>query len=160
MTADRPPIHLRRPLFRKSFVALLIAVVVPLLAKGISERAVEMAIEMQNVVQRLIVGWNSEGYAIGFGVGLAMGPATVGQIGYEGRADYTAIGNVVNLASRLCSMADDKQILVDPVVYEAAHGQYPLVALGTRSVKGYEKVYNIGGNGRAVETPDIASHGR
>ena len=48
-----------------------------------------------------------------------MGPATVGRIGYEGRLDYTAIGNVVNLASRLCSSAQDNQILVDRVTAEA-----------------------------------------
>ena len=39
---------------------------------------------------------------IGFGMGLAMGWATVGRIGYEARVDYTAIGNFVNLAARLC----------------------------------------------------------
>lgn len=36
-----------------------------------------------------------------FGLGAAMGSATVGTVGYEGRTDYTAIVNVVNLASRL-----------------------------------------------------------
>src|SRR6478736_1626252 len=58
----------------------------------------------------------SRSYAMGFGVGIAMGPAAVGTIGYEGRIDYTAIGNVLNLASRLCCGADDTQMLVDAIV--------------------------------------------
>jgi class 3 adenylate cyclase len=101
-------------------------------------RAVEMAVAMQDAVQRLISGWRSHGHAIGFGVGLAMGWATVGRIGYEGRHDYTAIGNVVNLASRLCSSADDQQILVDATVAQAVCVKYPLVALGARQLKGYD----------------------
>jgi len=36
--------------------------------------------------------------SVGFGIAIAMGPATVGTLGYHGRLDYTAIGNVVNPA--------------------------------------------------------------
>ena len=49
---------------------------------------------MQAAVQSLADGWCAAGHAMGFGVGIAMGPATVGTVGYEGRLDYTAIGNV------------------------------------------------------------------
>ena len=77
-------------------------------------RGVRMALEMQASVQAMIAGWRARGHTIGFGVGLAKGPATVGRIGYEGRSDYTAIGNVVNLASRICAAAEDGQILIDP----------------------------------------------
>ena len=62
---------------------------------------------MQAALQPLVAAWSAKGYAIGFGVGIAMGPAIVGTIGYEGRIDYTAIGNAVNLASRLCGLAKD-----------------------------------------------------
>lgn len=72
-----------------------------------------------------------------------MGPATVGRIGYESRVDYTAIGNVVNLASRLCSSANDKQILVDPTVAEAVRGNLPLASLGARSMKGYDALVSV-----------------
>lgn len=109
-------------------------------------RAVEMAIAMQDEVQRLIGGWRERGYSIGFGIGLAMGWATVGSIGYEGRHDYTAIGNVVNLASRLCSSAEDRQILLDSVVAQAVMATTPLVVLGPRQFKGYDKeliVYKV-----------------
>ena len=46
-------------------------------------RAVNMASDMQANVQKLLVGWRALGHQLGFGVGLAMGPATVGRIGSE-----------------------------------------------------------------------------
>ena len=60
---------------------------------------------------------------LGFGVGLAMGPATVGRIGYENRFDYTAIGCVVNLAARLCASAADQEILIEEKVADAVTDQ-------------------------------------
>ncbi len=80
---------------------------------------------------------------MGFGVGIAMGPATVGTVGYEGRLDYTAIGNSINLASRLCGLADDAQILADPTVAEKVKDSIPLVSLGERSIKGYDRGLRI-----------------
>ncbi|HEV2899954.1 MAG TPA: adenylate/guanylate cyclase domain-containing protein [Pseudaminobacter sp.] len=109
-------------------------------------RAVEMAIDMQDAVQRLIAAWRLRGHAVGFGIGLAMGWATVGRIGYEARVDYTAIGNVVNLASRLCSSADDRQILIDHSVARAVGGKIPVAALGMRPLKGFDEqvpVYDV-----------------
>jgi class 3 adenylate cyclase len=100
-------------------------------------RAVRMAIDMQKSVQDLIGGWRARGHAIGFGIGLARGTATVGRIGYEGRHDYTAIGSVTNLASHLCAGAEDGQILVDAATVATIGAAVPLVALGTRSIKGF-----------------------
>ena len=73
-------------------------------------RAIRMAESMQVAVSSLIVDWRARGRPMGFGIGLAKGVATVGRVGYEARHDYTAIGNVVNIASRLCSAAEDGQI--------------------------------------------------
>jgi class 3 adenylate cyclase len=106
-------------------------------------RAVQMAVDMQEAVQRLIAGWRLHGHAIGFGVGLAMGRATVGRIGYESRLDYTAIGHVVNLASRLCASAVDRQILVDCSVAEATCGKVLLVPLGKRHLKGFDEEVSV-----------------
>ena len=102
-------------------------------------RAVEMASDMQAGVQKLLVGWRELHPQLGFGVGLAMGPATVGRIGSEGRLNYTAIGNVVNLASRLCSSAEDSEILVDRIAAAAVGSRAPLFELDARDMKGFDK---------------------
>jgi class 3 adenylate cyclase len=105
--------------------------------------AVLLAIDLQMAVQELASSWSARGYTMGFGVGIAMGPAIVGTIGYEGRLDYTAVGNIVNLASRLCASADDRQILVDPVVAERAKDNFVLVSLGARAIKGYDRALEV-----------------
>jgi adenylate cyclase len=75
-------------------------------------RAVRMAIAMREAAGSLVSAWRRRGAQLGFGVGIAQGYATLGQIGFAERADYTAIGTVTNLASRLCDAASDGQILV------------------------------------------------
>jgi adenylate cyclase len=113
-----------------------------------AERAVRMARDMQNAVQSLIVEWRQRGHTLGFGVGLAKGIATVGRIGYEGRHDYTAVGRVANLASRLCSAAEDKQILIDADAAAAVSGALALDAVVGRELKGFADsvaVYAIAG---------------
>jgi adenylate cyclase len=102
-------------------------------------RAVAMARDMQRDVQELLAGWRALESRLGFGIGIAMGPATVGRIGSEGRLDYTAVGNVVNLASRLCDSAEDNQILVDRAAALAAGAKSPLVALDALDLKGIDQ---------------------
>jgi class 3 adenylate cyclase len=117
----------------------MVLVNAPLPCPEPAHHALKMAAEMQDAVQALILEWRARGYQIGFGVGLAMGPATVGQVGYEGRVEYTAIGSVVNLASRLCASAEDSQILLDAAVASAVSGRANLASLGWRQLKGYDK---------------------
>ena len=47
---------------------------------------------------------------------IAQGVATIGAIGFEGRRDYAAIGNVTKVAARLCAEAGAGQILISNVV--------------------------------------------
>ena len=102
-------------------------------------RAAKLAIDMQVLVQKLLMGWRALDPRLGFGVGLAMGPATVGRIGSEGRLDYSAVGNVVNLASRLCSSAQDSEILVDQVAASAIGSSLSLIELDARALKGFDQ---------------------
>jgi class 3 adenylate cyclase len=106
-------------------------------------RAVEMARDMQSNVQKLLADRQQLDHRLGFGVGLAMGPATVGRIGSEGRLDYTAIGNVVNLASRLCSGAHDCEILVDRAAANAVGSRLRLVELAPRALKGFDRPVSV-----------------
>lgn len=117
---------------------VMVLVNAPVACEDPTLTGLRLAIDMQAAVQSLIVRWRAGGHAIGFGIGIAKGPATVGAVGYEGRMDYTAIGSVVNLAKRLCDSAVDAQILVDPVATEGVKGRIALVSLGERLIKGYD----------------------
>jgi adenylate cyclase len=118
---------------------LMVLVNAPLSCEQPALRGVRLAIDMQAAVQELIIGWRAAGHKVGFGVGAAMGYATVGTVGYEGRMDYTAIGSVVNLASRLCGSAIDTQILLDPALVNAVRDTIEVKDLGEIFIKGYDK---------------------
>lgn len=78
-----------------------------------TEKAVRMALEMRDCARTLREGWVKKGYDLDLGVGLAAAYATLGNIGFEGRMDYGAVGNVTNLAARLCAEAKGGQILTN-----------------------------------------------
>ena len=111
-----------------------------------SERAVRMAIEMRVAAGSLQAQWRRQGRAIGFGVGIARGYATLGQIGFADRIDYTAIGTVCNLAARLCAEAKDGQILISRRVAAAVEDMVHLEEIGDLALKGMMQavmVYNV-----------------
>lgn len=78
-----------------------------------TEKAARMALAMRARAEALSKDWSKKGYDLHIGVGLAAGFATLGNIGFEGRIDYDAIGNVMNLAARLCGEAKGGEILLD-----------------------------------------------
>jgi adenylate cyclase len=118
----------------------------PLPCPDPAERAVRMAIEMREAVARLQVDWRRRGREIGFGIGIAQGYATLGQIGFAERVHYTAIGTVCNLASRLCDQATDGQILISKRVAGAVEGNALLEEIGDLALKGLSQavaVFNV-----------------
>jgi signal transduction histidine kinase/class 3 adenylate cyclase len=84
----------------------------PLPCPDHAQQAVQMAIAMRQALCGLQEGWRKRGAQLGAGIGIATGYATIGAVGFEDRLDYSAIGPVTNLAARLCSDAQDGQILV------------------------------------------------
>ena len=102
--------------------------------------------EMRDGVAHLAGKWRKLGHELGFGVGIAHGYATIGQIGFEGRFDYSAIGTVVNLAARLCGEAKAGQILVDGRVRAAIEDVAEKEEAGELTLKGFHRpvrAYNI-----------------
>lgn len=85
-------------------------------------RAARMALQMQQRTRLLAEGWRKRGYTLQLGIGIATGYATIGAIGFEGRIDYGAIGNVTNLAARLCGEAAGGETLLAPRVAAALEG--------------------------------------
>ena len=78
-----------------------------------AERAVRMAIALQKAFTPIAHAWRKLGHEVGLGIGVAQGEATLGVIGFEQRWEYAAIGNVPNLAARLCGEARAGEILLD-----------------------------------------------
>jgi class 3 adenylate cyclase len=111
----------------------------PLPCPDPAERAVRLAVGMREAMARLAGEWQRRGHAIGFGVGIAQGFATLGQIGFEDRFDYSAIGTVVNTASRLGDAAADGQILVTSRVAGAVRALTELADVGPLKVKGLSR---------------------
>jgi len=109
-------------------------------------QAIRMALRMRDAMAVLARGWKKRGYALGFGVGIAGGYATIGTIGFEGRLDYGAIGTVTNLAARLCGEAGDGQILVSPRIFSKTETLIDVESIGELTLKGFQRpvfAYNV-----------------
>jgi adenylate cyclase len=81
-----------------------------------AERAVRMAMALHKAFNPIAEAWKKLGHDVGLGIGIAQGEATLGVIGFEQRWEYAAIGNVPNLAARLCGEARAGEILLDAQV--------------------------------------------
>jgi class 3 adenylate cyclase len=83
--------------------------------------ALAMARDVAVALDARVGDWRAGDYTLGYGIGLSFGPATIGVMGFEGLYDYTAVGAVVNLASRLCGDAAHGEIVVDSSFKAAAN---------------------------------------
>ena len=109
-------------------------------------RAVNMAVAMRGAAATLIADWRERGRDLGFGVGIAQGYATLGQIGFSERSGYTAIGTVCNVAARLCAEARDGQILLSQRINAALRGSVVTEQVGALALKGLTQpvvAYNV-----------------
>jgi class 3 adenylate cyclase len=104
-----------------------------------AERAVRLAASMRGAVAALTAGWTKRGLDLGIGIGIALGYATLGTIGFERRVEYTAIGSVINLASRLCDEAKPGQIIVSRRVFSEVEAIVEAVDLGALELKGISR---------------------
>ena len=104
-----------------------------------AEHAVRTAIAMHEAFIPIAKHWEKRGFELGLGVGIAQGYATLGAIGFEGRRDYAAIGNVTNLAARLCGEAKAGQVLLDRKSMAALDGAFPSEPVGPFTLKGFSQ---------------------
>jgi adenylate cyclase len=110
--------------------------------------AVRLAIAMRERTATLSQQWRRRGHDLALGIGIAVGYATCGEIGFEGRTEYTAIGTVVNLAARVCAMAPGGAILVTNRVHAAVDDRVAASSLGDHDFKGLSRpvpLYQIDG---------------
>jgi adenylate cyclase len=102
----------------------------PVLHSNDAERAVRAALELQNQVARLDIPSMPE-VRLQTGIGITTGLVLAGNIGSERRMHYAVVGDPVNVASRLQSVAGPGQILVDKATHDAVKDQVVSQDLGT-----------------------------
>jgi len=103
--------------------------------------AIESAIAMQQRICAIPIEWIRSHFLTG--IGISSGRVIVGNIGSPQHMDYTAIGDEVNVASRLQSIAQGGQILVNRTVYEAAKSAFSFREVGTLTVKGKSQTVDV-----------------
>jgi len=111
-----------------------------------AQRAVMMAKDMQQKVLALRDEWLQYGHELSLGIGINTGYMTVGNIGSQMHKDYTVIGNQVNVAARLESLAKPGQILISQRTYSRVKEMVDVEKVGEIRVKGlYHPVftYNV-----------------
>lgn len=104
-----------------------------------AHRAVKLAVEMRRVMAERASKWRKRGHELDFSVGIALGYATLGKIGFDGRYDYGAVGSVMNLASRLCDEASSGQILVSERVLSEVENLVNAEPAGELILKGFAR---------------------
>ena len=115
----------------------------PVLQEDHVSRAVRMAVAMRERFRPLSEGWRKRGYQLGLGIGIAVGYATLGRIGFEGRYDYGAIGNVTILAARLSSQAGADQILLSQRAVALVEDVAEVESVGELQIKGLSRPVSV-----------------
>lgn len=122
------------------------------------ENAVRAALEMQEELGALRRKWSKAGRAsLRIGIGIHSGQAIVGNIGSHERLDYTAVGDTVNVASRLESSTKEVgcDVLISQSTYEAVHDRIRCREVGSIRVKGRgEPVVAYAVEGWIEQSPD------
>jgi adenylate cyclase len=110
----------------------------PLDDPGHARRAVACALDMADTLQAFKRELGAEHMDFDVGIGLHSGPAVVGLMGSQKRLEYTAIGDTVNLASRIEGLTKDahRRILVSRDTMERCGGEFDFMAAGSYKVKG------------------------
>ena len=116
-------------------------------------RAVRLGCALREEMAELAEIYRRRGYDLDFGAGIALGYATCGDVGFEGRSDYVAIGAVTNLASRLAKEASGQQILISQRLYAEVEDAVEVEPAGEFTIKGFQRpvvAFNVVGvNSRA-----------
>jgi adenylate cyclase len=102
-------------------------------------RAVQLACALREEMATLTPEWRKRGYDLDLGSGIALGYATCGEVGFEGRSDYAAIGAVTNLASRLADEASAGQVLISQRLLAEIDEDVEVEPVGELTLKGFRK---------------------
>ncbi len=102
-----------------------------------AERALAAAEDMHRFVEASAPAWKETyDFDVKLAIGLSSGDAVVGNLGSESRMEYTAIGDIVNIAARLEALARPGQTLVTEATAQAAGDSWSFNTLGEQPLRG------------------------
>jgi adenylate cyclase len=102
-------------------------------------RAVQLGCALREEMAALKPVWGKRGHKLDVGIGIALGYATCGEVGFDGRSDYAAIGAVTNLAARLADEATGGQVLIAQRLYAEVEQDVDVVPVGEFNLKGFRR---------------------
>jgi adenylate cyclase len=119
----------------------------PLPTDNPAAQAVRMAVAMCSSVRELSGDWRRRGLDVELAVGIDLGFATLGTIGFEGKREYAAVGTVVHVAASLCDVANGGQVLTSQRIVSDLGDAVETRSLGERSLPGLVRpvhTYEVG----------------
>jgi class 3 adenylate cyclase/tetratricopeptide (TPR) repeat protein len=119
----------------------------PIALEDAPQRAIRSALAIQREIARFSDKTKQEtGAPLRMRIGIHTGPVVVGTLGNDLRVEFTAVGDTVNLASRMEGLAEPGTVYVTEETFKLTEGLFRFEALGEREVKGKEapvKAYHI-----------------
>jgi class 3 adenylate cyclase len=112
--------------------------------KGMALNAVRAAVEIQSYCRALNEARLASGEkTVSIGIGMNSGEVVMGNMGSEDHMDYTVIGDNINIAARLCGVAQPGQVLVSKVIFDEVGGEATWKELSPVMVKGKDHPISI-----------------
>ena len=116
----------------------------PIAHEDDADRAMQCAIDQLTVLEKMNAKWAEQGRPpINIGIGINFGEVFACNFGSDRRLEYTVIGDAVNTASRLCSVAGANEILIAEPFYRALKKPPRVEALEPVQVKGKAKKVQV-----------------
>jgi class 3 adenylate cyclase/tetratricopeptide (TPR) repeat protein len=120
----------------------------PIALEDAPQRAIRSALAIHREINKFSDQLKSEKrmLSIKMRIGIHTGPVVVGTLGNDLRVEFKAVGDTVNLASRVEGLADPGTTYVTEETFKVTEGFFRFEALGEKKVKGKEesvKVYQV-----------------
>jgi len=121
----------------------------PIALEDASQRAIRSALAVHREMARLNARLSAEGKefsSLRMRIGIHSGPVVVGTLGNDLRVEFKAVGDTVNLASRMESLAEPGTTYVSAETFKLTEGLFRFEALGAKEIKGKEEpvvVYRV-----------------